>query len=473
MITLKWDGLGQIFDCEKHLPDGCISHAQSPQALTFDDKVRIYFSSRKTDDSGKFLSHVAYADFDPTLQKLLRTSDHEIIPLGELGCFDEHGIFPFSPSRDEKSGEISAYTCGWSRRISVDVETSTGFARSSDDGETFQKLGHGPVFGASLHEPMLVGDSLVRKIGDRYFMWYMYGKHWIKEHEHAQPDRVYKIGLALSDDGINWKPQNRQIIPDARHENECQALPSVLYHNGYYHMVFCHRDVFGFRDEPAKGYRIGYAYSLDGAHWARNDIMGGLLDPQGDWDRDMMAYPHLYAHKGAIYCLYNGNTFGKNGYGAARLLESHSALAFKLNHSAPSDIKTHLLSCSEDFYAALESRCNVDAYCEKLTQKSVRLEIWKDHSLLGLAAIYLNTNEEGKGFAFISHIGTAPELRASGLAYNLLRSIFDISKAHGLGTVQLEVHEDNAVALGFYRKHGFEITDGHNNFKRAIYALAE
>src|SRR6476646_7859971 len=58
---MRWRKLGKIFDpTTVDLPHGCREFAQSPQALVFDDFVRVYFSTRAVDvDSGKYRSHVA------------------------------------------------------------------------------------------------------------------------------------------------------------------------------------------------------------------------------------------------------------------------------------------------------------------------------------------------------------------------------------------------------------------------------
>ena len=41
----------------------------------------------------------------------------------------------------------------------------------------------------------------------------------------------------------------------------------------------------------------------------------------GEWDADMQRYPSLLAHDGRLYLLYNGNEFGRYGFGAAVLDE--------------------------------------------------------------------------------------------------------------------------------------------------------
>ena len=82
----NWKKLGMIYKTEKY--------AQSPQVLIFDNFIRIYFCTRYKDNKGIYLSNVEYIDVDKNF-KILNKSTDPIIKLGDLGCFDEHGIFPF------------------------------------------------------------------------------------------------------------------------------------------------------------------------------------------------------------------------------------------------------------------------------------------------------------------------------------------------------------------------------------------
>src|SRR6266581_16933 len=145
---MRWKKVGKIFDpTQWALSNGCVEFAQSPQALVFDNYVRIYFSTRSLDRNGKYLSQVAFVDMDKNLRDVVCVSRGTVISLGDLGCFDEHGIFPMNVVRHGDS--ILAYTCGWSRRVSVSVDTAIGLAISRDDGMTFQRTGDGPVLAAS------------------------------------------------------------------------------------------------------------------------------------------------------------------------------------------------------------------------------------------------------------------------------------------------------------------------------------
>jgi predicted GH43/DUF377 family glycosyl hydrolase len=317
---MKWQKLGRIFNPAEHaLANGCEEFAQSPQALICDDFIRIYFSTRTIDPrNSKYISHIAFVDMRKDLSEIIRVSDKTVIPLGEAGCFDEHGIFPMNVVR--YGDDILAYTCGWSRRVSVSVDTAIGLAISHDNGTTFRRVGTGPVLAASLHEPFLVGDGFVKIIGDTFHMWYIFGTAWERSSPDTQPDRTYKIGHAVSKDGINWtKEEARQIISDRLGEGESQALPTVVCIGGVYHMFFCYRQSVDFRTNSSRAYRIGHAYSEDLNNWTRDDDYLGLEGEQGEWDAEMQCYPHVFECEGRVYMLYNGSEFGRFGFGAALL----------------------------------------------------------------------------------------------------------------------------------------------------------
>lgn len=318
-MNMKWNKFGRIFNPSEHfLSDGYIGFAQSPQTLVFDSFVRIYFSTRSIDSSGKYLSHVAFVDFDKQFQFIQRVSSDVVIPLGEMGCFDQHGIFPCNVMRD--GDKVLAYTTGWNRRVSVSTDAAIGLAVSTDMGLTFRKIGQGPVLSASLQEPFLVGDAFVQKFDDVYHMWYIFGIRWVPS-TNGTPDRVYKIAHATSSDGIEWTKEGRLIINDKLDIDECQALPSVVKIADRYHMYFCYRHASDFRSNPSRSYRLGYAFSDDLVNWTRDDANAGIDVSAGGWDSEMLCYPHVFNMDENTYLLYNGNEFGRFGFGLA-ILES-------------------------------------------------------------------------------------------------------------------------------------------------------
>ena len=314
---MKWRRLGQVFDFNSSSFAGeFVGFAQSPQALVFKDFVRFYFSTRPPAENGRFVSVVQYVDMSKDFQAVLGRSRGTVVPLGKLGTFDEHGIFPFSVFRHED--KVWGYSNGWNRRKSVSVDTAIGLAISHDEGQTFTKLGDGPVLGPSLHEPYLVCDPFVRVFDGKFHMWYLYGTNWKSAAPGVPPERTYVITHATSADGINWIRQNRPIIKQT-HPEECQALPTVAKLGNRYHMLFCHRHTFGFRTDTARAYRLGYAWSDDLVHWHRDDSLCGLDASIDEWDSNMVCYPHLFTCDGRTYLAYNGNNFGLDGFGLAEL----------------------------------------------------------------------------------------------------------------------------------------------------------
>ncbi len=314
---MRWKKRGQIFNpADWNLGNDIVGYAQSPQALVFDDFVRIYFSSRKRSENGKFISVVRFAEFDRDF-KVRRVCERDILAPAALGTFDEHGIFPINIVR--RKDAVYGYTCGWSRRKTVDIDMAIGLVKSTDGGETFTRVGAGPVLTASLNEPFMVGDPFVMWVGDVAHMWYIFGTEWRNYPASPAPERIYKIAHATSADGIAWqKHEGAQIISDVLGEDECQALPTVIRIDAQYHMLFCYRYASDFRSNPTRGYRLGHATSTDLQHWQRDDALKLETSP-GGWDSQMMCYPHLFEWHGQLYLLYNGNEFGKHGFGLAQL----------------------------------------------------------------------------------------------------------------------------------------------------------
>ena len=111
----------------------------------FNDFVRVYFSCRPpADENGQYVSYSAYVDLDRAdLFKVRHVANSPSSSLGGLGEFDEFGTYPVSVIRD--GDEVRAYYAGWTRCESVPFNVAIGMAISRDGGETFTKIGNGPV----------------------------------------------------------------------------------------------------------------------------------------------------------------------------------------------------------------------------------------------------------------------------------------------------------------------------------------
>jgi sucrose-6-phosphate hydrolase SacC (GH32 family) len=234
--------------------------------------------------------------------------------LGERGTFDEFGTNPISVIRNEDS--IRVYYAGWTRCESVPFNGAIGVAVSLDNGNSFQRLGPGPVLSYSPDEPFLLGSPRIRKFNNTWYLWYVSGKEWLDLEGKVEP--VYKIRMASSDDGLIWNKLGKDLIEDKLGVHECQACPDVIFHQGRYHMFFSYRSIKNYKSRQG-GYKIGYASSADMVHWLRKDEIAGMDVSAGGWDSEMVNYPHIFMLDGATYMLYQGNEMGRSGFGLAKM----------------------------------------------------------------------------------------------------------------------------------------------------------
>jgi predicted GH43/DUF377 family glycosyl hydrolase len=318
-VRFVWEKLGLVFDPGDHPGrPWMVSHAQGPATLLLDDRLRVYFSCRPMPDAaGQFVSYSAFVDLDredPT--RVIEVAEEPVLELGPPGSFDEFGVYPWSVVCD--GDDVRAYYGGWTRCESVPFNVAIGCASSSDGGRSFQRLGPGPVLSYSPDEPFVVSGPKIRRFGDLWHLFYIAGTVWLGTE--SGPEPVYRIRMATSHDGLDWKRDARELIPPTLEVNEAQASPDVFWMDGGFHMFFCFRRSLDYRGR-AGGYRIGYASSPDLRHWTRDDAGAGLDVSEEGWDSDMVAYPHVFELDGETYMAYLGNHVGRDGFGLARLID--------------------------------------------------------------------------------------------------------------------------------------------------------
>ena len=313
----RWKKLGRVFDPNIVTDRPWLKEfAQAPATLIFDNFVRVYFSCRPLADlNGQYVSYSAFVDLDrKDLFKVIKVSSNPILSLGKLGEFDEFGTYPVSVY--QFNDEVRAYYGGWTRCESVPFNVGIGIASSKDGGDTFQKIGTGPIISYSLDEPFVLSGPKIRRYNNKWYLFYIAGRKWKLVNGRSEP--VYKIRLAISEDGMDWKKANKDLIESRIEEDEAQASPDVFYSEGKYHMFFCYRYSSNYRGKE-NGYRIGYASSENLLDWNREDLKAGIdLSTEG-WDSEMISYPHVFQLDGKTYMAYLGNQVGRHGFGLAEL----------------------------------------------------------------------------------------------------------------------------------------------------------
>jgi predicted GH43/DUF377 family glycosyl hydrolase len=314
MKSFKWKKLGIVFDPEARFP-WMNTHAQVPYSIDFKNHIRVYFSTRENKDSNlNFKSYSGFVDLDKkNILNVLNVSKKPILDLGGLGEFDEFGSMAGSVIRH--NNKYLLYYCGWQRCSSVPYNWSIGIAESND-GISFKKMFTGPILAASKNEPFLQACPIVYKLSDDdWRMYYLSGVKWFIG-QNGKPESQYLIMHAKSIDGINWKRTNEPLIQTTV-EDECQTSSSIFFKDGFYHMFFSYRYGSNFREDQARSYKIGYAYSKDLKSWTRNDLLAGINPSDYGWDSQMIGYPHIFKIDEKFYMLYCGNGFGEKGFGCA------------------------------------------------------------------------------------------------------------------------------------------------------------
>ena len=316
----NWIKLGKIFDPKDSRDESWMKeYAQSPSVLLFEEFVRVYFCTRPSPNpQGQYMSYLSYIDLSRA--NLTEVSDmcrKPILELGRLGTFDEFGTNPVSVIRD--GDEVRVYYAGWTRCESVPFNAAIGMAVSTDDGQSFERIGAGPVLSYSPDEPFLVGSPRIRKFGDSWCLWYVSGTKWLSGNDGGKPEPVYKIRMATSSDGVTWTKHGRDLLESVLGEDECQAGADVLLKDGRFHMFFSYRLSRNYRGK-AGGYRIGYAWSDNMSEWHRNDALAGMHPSEQGWDSEMTCYPHVFTVDDTTYMLYQGNEMGRSGMGLAKLV---------------------------------------------------------------------------------------------------------------------------------------------------------
>lgn len=300
---MRWKKQGLVF-CPDNNFDWMVSHAAVPIAEHVGgDVFKIYFGSRNKSNQ----SFTGYLVIDITRpHKILELSANPVLSPGGLGEFDDSGAMPTWLAHH--SGRRLLYYIGWNLGVTVPFRNSVGLA-VSEDGQQFNRYASGPILDRTMLEPHFVASCCVIPGEDKWRMWYLSCTGW--RIRCGKPEHRYHVKYAESNDGVLWRREGIVAIDYSDESEYAISRPSVICDKDCWRMWFSHR---------GSSYRIGYAESSDGIRWDRLDAHCGIdVSTKSDWDSEMIEYPFVFDHAGARYMLYNGNGYGKTGFGLAIL----------------------------------------------------------------------------------------------------------------------------------------------------------
>lgn len=268
--------------------------------------IRIFGGFR--DDEG--VSRVGFVDVSAEApSKILRVSVNPALDVGTPGTFDENGVVPCAVV--ERDGRLFLFYAGYQLGRKVKFCVFSGLAISDDGGETFTRQSRVPVCDRTDKELYFRVIHTMMLDEGRWRAWYGGGDDFEVEGDRQYPR--YNIRHAYSPDGIHLA-EDYQVCVDMEGGEYRVGRPYVIRDAGIYKMFYG-------AGTKAEGYRLAYAESLDGINWTRKDKEIGIdVSPSG-WDSRMQAYPSIVKYEDKTYMFYNGNDYGREGFGYAVLEE--------------------------------------------------------------------------------------------------------------------------------------------------------
>ncbi|AIY90179.1 glycoside hydrolase family protein [Geoglobus acetivorans] len=309
---MKWEKKGLIYK-----PDGTLwwakTHAAIPTPVLLDKStIRIYFASRDRNN----VSRIGYIDVDsrdPSI--VLDISKEPVLDIGVRGAFDDNGVLPSSIVKfDDK---LFLYYIGFQLGVKVRYFLFSGLAISVDSGKSFSRYSRVPILDrsdAGLYfrtAPYVYLESST----DTWHMWYVEGNTWTTLSSGKEVP-VYTIKYLKSTDGITW-PNEGNILSGFNFKTSDEhgfGRPFILRDGDGYKMFYSIRT-------KSKGYRIGYAESVDGINWIRKDEEVGIDVSKAGWDSEMICFASIVKVRNKTYMFYNGNNYGETGIGYAVLIK--------------------------------------------------------------------------------------------------------------------------------------------------------
>jgi len=304
---MKWEKKGLVWG-----PDGSSSWARhsalQPTAISLnDDVIRVYAGFR--DDQG--IGRVGYVDVDAANPaRVLNVSDAPVLDIGRPGTFDENGVVPTAVVRRDEG--LYLYYAGYQLGHRVRFVAFGGLAVADANGTHFERMHEVPITDRTDKELYFRVIHCIWHDEGRWKAWYGGGSEYVPHNGKTLP--VYDIRYMESNDGVTFPATGEIAIGLEDPDEHRVGRPCVIKTDGLYRMFYA-------AATKADSFSLGYAESHNGRNWTRKDDAVGITRSADGWDSQMMSYPNVIQHGERVYLFYNGNDYGRAGFGYAMLQE--------------------------------------------------------------------------------------------------------------------------------------------------------
>ena len=259
------------------------------------------------------VGRVGYFDFqvdDPF--KVTNISRDPALDIGQPGTFDENGVMACSVIQVSPS-LIYMYYVGFELGQKIRYRLLTGLAISTDGGTKFKRQSETPILERSNKELFFRGGPFCVHDQGVFNLWYVAGSDWESVGGKLLPR--YEINYAESTNGIDWPSEGKTVISIEDPDEHGFGRPYVIKNPQGYEMFY------SIRKRSLSEYRMGYATSTNGLRWQRRDSAINFQPSSSGFDSDAVMYGAILDIDHRRYMFYNGNEFGRDGVGLARLVK--------------------------------------------------------------------------------------------------------------------------------------------------------
>lgn len=302
---MRWLKRGFIYGPDARLPWASHS-ALTPTPVLLGEIIRVFAGFR----DGLGVSRIGYVDVaadNPS--RVLCVSPVPSLDIGEPGAFDDNGVILGDVVPDGDSWRM--YYVGFQQVAKAKFLAFTGLATSDAECRAFSRVRRVPVLERS-HDGMFIrAIHTIRKEGNCWKAWFASGNSWTMID--GKPYPCYEVRYVESDDGLRFDRRETLCLSPIGREYRL-GRPRVRATRDGYDMLFTVGDTSG-------SYMPGFASSLDGVYWMRDDARAGFeLSPAG-WDSRTLCYPACITVNSRTWAFYNGNEMGRAGFGYAELTD--------------------------------------------------------------------------------------------------------------------------------------------------------
>lgn len=302
-MTTYWKKLGQIYSLE---PAGrhpkLISHAANPLPVHMkDDVYRVFFSGRDQNNR----SSVGAVDIDIVQRKVIADHEQPFFEHGPKGSFFADGVSVGNCY--VAAGVRYMLFMGWQSPEDGHWRGDIGRLVVTSDLQ-LQLDSATPMMGADPMDPISLSYPWVQaRQGGGFDMWYGSTMTW----DAGNGEMLHVIQHASSEDGQHWR-RHGLAVPYELGVAQAFSRPTVIQNQDGSHEMW-----FSYRSGTGEKYRIGRAFGANGRNWSLTLKETGIAVSDHGWDAQMMEYPFVFDHLGQRFMLYNGNDYGRTGFGLA------------------------------------------------------------------------------------------------------------------------------------------------------------